>query len=669
MNGLNPFSCASIIVFFAFLAIAVIMAAKRLDVVRPLRLFGIGIVIADWLMMVSLLEELDTLEALHEKLTFGLPAFISSAVMLAGQMVTLNIDYVTYMAASKGLLLFFTVLCVLTPVVWGGVVLTLFERFSSWLSYQLFRQFVPVYFFSELHEKSLALARDIRKERKQRCLCIFCGNSERISSELKEEAKSSSFLLFRKPETAYVKSPQHAQIFFEISANQDENLSHCTQLIASFTAKYGEADYSRTGIFLFSEQEEAPLLLSSTDKKGLPVVVVDRDRFFANDLLFSHPLYEALATGEKVFSLLIVGAGRLGVTILKTALTCGQLDSDYTIKITVIDADALRCEKMLRLECPELFNGEYRLSFHNADVCTDDFSRCLDNHGTDVNYVCVCGESDEHNIHTALYLRSYYLRRDVTADKRPFIAVAVRNGTKNAVIPEFTAVPRERMIQKKWGISSPDAKNYNLFPFYGDNTLYSARVLDTPLEKISLNVHFAYEDAFTGGKADEHSVRKTYYRNETDTRSNRANALHIRYKLFLLGYDMKAYAEASEQEKEESGSLLQELQRTINEKILPLSQAEHKRWNAFMRGEGWCSASFEQARQAHTHKIQQAKLHGCLCSWDELDPFIKAFDAKFKEYDACLVRDIPILLGLQPGKDNISGVHYVLVRRQHEIHR
>lgn len=645
----------SLIVFLVSILFATVFAIKKLDIVKPLRIFGIGLAFCDFIILIPILHNVgDCGEFLSSS--------VSSAIMNMVQLVTLNVGYDSLVksASDSNVLLFFTILCVLTPVVWGGVVLTLFENFSSYLAYQVFSFFVPVYIFSELNEKSLMLAKSIKSQKKKKCLCLFCGISENTMPELKEDAKDNIFLLLKKNESSCIKPPANSQSYFEISEDQSENLTQTCNLIQAYTEKYGEADYSNLKIYLFSEQEEAPILLSSTDKKGIPVILVDRDRFFANDLLFTQPLYEVVSENEKCISVLIVGNGRMGRTILRTAVWSAQLGKTYRLKISVIDKNADFCEKSLRLECPEFFNGEYDISFYNADVETDEFKYCLDEHCSDVNYICVCSESDELNIHTALYLRSYYFRKNFSSFSKPFIALYVKDGAKNAIIPEFTVLTREKVQAKKIEVNSESAMNYNLYAFGGDNTLYSAYLLESPLEKLALNVHFGYELSFSDGKASEIEARKVYYSNETNIRSNRANALHIRYKLFLLGYDLKT--DCSEQEIKENEKLSSELKSDIEKNLLALSQTEHDRWNAFMRSEGWGTVSLEQAKKIGKHKITRAKLHACLCSWEELDS-LSEFDPKFKEYDEIMIKNIPYLLGLENNRINISGVRYALTCR------
>ena len=649
----------SVVFFVCTLLIAVFVAVRKLDIVKPLRIFGIGLFFADCIVLVPILA---AVIKWNDKIDIA--TALSAAVMNAAQLVTLNASYETLLPqASDWTLFYFIPLCILSPIVWGGVVLTLLESFSSWLAYRIFRLFVPVYFFSELTENSFMLAKSIKsaeKTRKKKCLCIFCDIHSGTSTELKEEAKDNAFLLFKNAETAYVKNPKHSQTFFELSENQDENLAHTRQLIDCYAEKYVNADFSAVKIYLFSEQEEAPLLLSSTDKKGIPVVLVNRHRFIANDLLFNHPLYEVLSETEKTMNVLIIGAGKIGTELLKTVLWCGQLGSEYPLKLTVIDKDAEAIKNTLQLGCPEFFNGEYNITFLQTDVTDHHFLHYLSEHCADANYVCICTGDDERNIQTALHVRAHYLRKDVTASKKPFIAVEVKNRIKNAIVPEFTAKTRERL--KKTELNSHKAMNYHLMAFGGDNQLYSTQIPNSPLEKLAMNVHFAYELAFSEGKASEKDSRKNYYFNETNIRSDRANALHIRYKLFLLGYDIKPAEDSSDAEKKESGELIKALQKKIDTELLQLQKIEHERWNAFMRGEGWQSASMEQAEKAGNHKIARAKLHACLCSWERLDAFSK-FDPKFKEYDKQLVQQIPVLLGLTEGKENTSGVRYMLTKR------
>lgn len=638
-NSLPPtpnFWVSLSICIFAFL-ISLIVAVKKLDIVKPLRIFGLGLFLSDVILLIPLfLDEIAQKNYGIDNL--GKTAAFFSAIMNAAQMVTLDADFPALFTDVSGSFLggtvFLGILCFLTPVVCGGIALTFFDGIAGKFVYRLFRTYVPVYFFSELSENSLYLAKSVQDQRNGRCLCVFCGISESISSELKESAKISRFLLFRKNEANYLNSPDYEQIYFELSENQDENLSHTRDLIDSYIKRFGEVDYSAIKIFLFSEQEEAPLLLREMDKKGMPVVIVNRHRLVVNNLLFTYPLYNVLSDNAKTMSVLIVGAGKVGRELLRTCLWCGQLGSEYQLKITVIDKNASVIKRSMQLECPEFFTGEYNISFLEVDATTADFQICLDENCAAANYICVCLDNDEMNIRTALYMRSYYQRKDVLNAETPFISAFVKNSIKNMHVSDIGC---------------------HIKAFGGNNLIYSYALIDSELEKLALNVQQIYEKTGT----DKNKILQDYYKDEYGIKSNRANAIHIRYKLFSLGYDMHIASDEELRKKNNDFSLLED-------DVQRLARIEHDRWNAYTRGEGWCRASLEQIEKTKNSasKIPNAKLHACLCSWDELDEVSKYLHTDYKKYDEDFVRNIPQILGLESSKQNISGVRYVLVKRK-----
>ena len=99
-----------------------------------------------------------------------------------------------------------------------------------------------------------------------------------------------------------------------------------------------------------------------------------------------------------------------------------------------------------------------------------------------------------------------------------------------------------------------------------------------------------------------------------------------------------------------------------------LKELEHGRWNAFMRSEGWQGATVAEAEKygAFTdgnHKFIRAKLHPCICSWDELDGVSERFDPSFKHYDEVFITEITSVLGLvDEGRINIARAQYVLTK-------
>ena len=89
-------------------------------------------------------------------------------------------------------------------------------------------------------------------------------------------------------------------------------------------------------------------------------------------------------------------------------------------------------------------------------------------------------------------------------------------------------------------------------------------------------------------------------------------------------------------------------------RILNLQKYEHKRWSLFYYSEGWEGPTMDDILvyrkllgpdENKIHKYVLARLHGCLCSWDELDDFEKEYD-EVKIYDEVFIRDLPSILGI-----------------------
>jgi hypothetical protein len=664
----------AVLLFCVFLSLAV---HRRRDLAAAMRVFALGIVLTNLVMMLPLLPRMDSVPQDPSKSIFLGDALRANPVrsfFFALQMGSLDADYSKLLSAVResattGYGLFFTVLCVLSPLVFGGFIVTLFEGATARIKYHAFRRFSDVFYFSELNENSVMLAESIAM-RDKKILIVFCNCRSAEESAHESRAREAGFVLLPESECSLTRRSAHRQYYFEIAENQDENLSRTKKLIARYTAKKKQ-NVDLLKVFLFSEQEEAGFTLSSIDKKGLDVVLINRDRSVAYSLLLENPLYRAIGNGKKEVSVLVVGTGKIGNEIIRACVWCGQLGSEYSLRIQVVDKDAERYRSCLKKECPELFCGDYDISFYQADVETDAFTQILDANCRDVNYIAVCLGDDELSIHTALYLRSLYLGNDPDFRNEPAISVLVSERTKSESLRSFAAIDRERLVKKGLSDSSEYAQNYNLFPFGSWYSIYSRGfIVDSAVERLALNTHAAYEEMFGNGPVPEKDIRVSYTHSETNRRSDRANAVHIGYKLFLLGYRLKQKSSATAGEIAASGKYAEELLGKLRDKptVERLKKIEHDRWNAFMRGEGWRGATIDEAIKygAYTsgnHKFIRAKLHPCICSWDELDDVAKKFDPKFKYYDEAFITGIPSVLGLvDDGQINITKVQYILAK-------
>ena len=149
--------------------------------------------------------------------------------------------------------------------------------------------------------------------------------------------------------------------------------------------------------------------------------------------------------------------------------------------------------------------------------------------------------------------------------------------------------------------------------------------------------------------------------------------MHIKNKLFLMGLELKPCdGEPEENQIKETENALAIFAKNISDKerMEKLQQVEHERWLAFHFAEGWKSPSLEETLiyrellEKKKHKYVLARLHGCLCSWKDLDALEKVY-GKFKIYDEMFIREIPSIIGCQknnPG--NIAGIKFLLTVRE-----
>ena len=444
------------------------------------------------------------------------------------------------------------ILLVLAPIFTFGFVLSLFKNLSANVNY-LASFFSDVYVFSELNEKSLVLASDIKAKNKNAVIAftdVFEENEE-SSFELMEEAKKLHAICFKKDVLA-VNFKKHSQkktiSFFTIGVNETENLNQSLKLLEKFK------DRDNTNLYVFSTSIESKLLLSSTEHGYVKVRRINEVQSLINRILYEQGeiIFDSAREGEnggKDISAVVIGMGRHGTEMVKALSWYGQMDG-YNLEINAFDKDPLAKEKFVAL-APELmsekYNGvkvdgeaQYKIDVHSGfDVDTISFAESI----TKINnatYVLVALGNDEANIKTAINLRMYFERIKI----HPIIQAIVYSS------------------QQRRALS--DIKNFNGQPydidFIGDmeSSYVVDVIIDSELEEDALQRHLKWGE------------EKDFWNYEYNYRSSVASAIHMkaRIKCKIPGADKKT----------------EELTATERNIIEVL---EHKRWNTYMRAEGY----------------------------------------------------------------------------------
>lgn len=482
-----------------------------------------------------------------------------------------------------------SVIYVVAPMFTIGVVLSLFKNVSANLKY-LRTYFKDVYVFSELNDKSIVLATDIKSKHKKSAIVftdVFEDNEEKIY-ELIEQARNLGAICFKK-DILVVNFKKHSGSksisFFAIGSNETENLNQSLKLIENYR------DRDNTHIYIFSTKIESELLLTAIDKGKVKVRRINEVQSLVNRILYERGniIFDSAredTNGDKRISAVVVGMGNHGTEMVKALTWYGQMDG-YHLEINAFDKDELAEKKFVAL-APELmssdYNGvdvegeaQYQITIHpDVDVQTITFADKISKI-TNASYVFVALGNDDMNINTAVNLRMNFERIKI----HPVIQAVVYNSQQRRALE---------------GIANYRGQAYDI-EFVGDiESSYTEDVIiDSELEEDALKRHLKW------GKEEE------FWMYEYNYRSSMASAIHMkaRVKCGIPGADKK-----EEELSDEERNIIEVL--------------EHRRWNAYMRSEGYVFSGSKEK----SSRNDLAKMHHDLVDFSSLTEEEKRKDSK-----------------------------------------
>lgn len=343
--------------------------------------------------------------------------------------------------------------------------------------------------------------------------------------------------------------------FFAMAEDESKNVNQALRLVDM----YGKRE--NTHLYVFATSTESEVLLASSQNLNMKVRRVDHIQSLVNRTLYDKGsrLFRDAVTqenGEKVISAVVVGLGKFGTAMTKSLSWYCQMDG-YRVRITAFDQDKLALERFSAL-CPELMSPEYNGVYVDgeAQYCIDirsdisvDTKRFADQIMAlrDTSYVLVALGSDEMNIRTAVNLRMLFERCGI----KPVIETLVYDTDKRKALN---------------GLRNFKKQPYDI-EFIGDiESFYTEEVIiDSELEEEALRRHKEW-----GSEAE-------FWGYEYNYRSSIALAIHARAK----------------REQGIAGAVKPENALTKQEREA-LEKLEHRRWNAYMRSEGYiCSGSLD----------------------------------------------------------------------------
>ncbi|MBE6641849.1 MAG: hypothetical protein E7619_09735 [Ruminococcaceae bacterium] len=489
---------------------------------------------------------------------------------------------------------YFAVLFVLAPLLTFGFVLSFFKNASAYCKYL----FVPkrgVYVFSELNDKSLALANSLAKTNKHKRLFVFTDvfeQDEEHSFELVEKAKEIKAICFKKDiitinfRFRFVFGT--VLNFFTIGADESENINQAIKLIEKLKFR------KNTNLYVCSTQVEAELLLakafnsckedgSDDDSIKIKVRRVNEVQALVARTLYNEgheKIYGSAqedGSGVKKINAVIIGMGQHGTEMTKALSWFCQMDG-YQVEINAFDLDENADIKFKSL-CPELMSDEYngrfdvpddakyKISVHpKIDVNTSTFDNAIMALPR-TTYAFVALGNDEKNIATAVKLRTMFERLGYD----PVIQAIVYNSDKKKALADATNFKGQKFR----------------IDFIGDmESSYSEEViLDSDVEEAALKRHLKW------GKESE------FWQYDYNYKSSVASAIHRRVKELckVPGIEKEPAARTDEERR-------------------AIRVIEHSRWNAYMRSEGYVYGGTTDK----SGRNDLAKTHNCLVAFKKL---------------------------------------------------
>lgn len=525
---------------------------------------------------------------------------IFNSMAHALQTFSMDEEYTTYILDGKEMLrsivgsdstsvlaygLYASFLNFIAPIAGGAIIFeilaSIFPRIKLRLSYCSFWK--EKYYFSELNERSLALAKSIcgmYRSRFFRPTIIFTDTyvdrEEEKDSEMLLEARALGAVCIRDDLSHITKTRLGKRKFVLIdepkTATEIKNLQTLTNLSDEFNYKYLKG----SEIYLFSQDDTyAQIELQVRDrlekkygvpKEKLPTIIpIQSYRNLISNLLVKLPLYEPLigkrknVEGITDLNVTILGSGAIGTEMFLSAYWFGQmLDCQLTINIvsqeseesfwgridyvnpeirhTTIPKDPiLRYNKKGDCSDPYCF-----VHYIQSDIKSGGFRNVMSGGaGTpnllDTDYFVVALGSDEDNLSVADKLRQYVGQHHIAVheNRKTIIAYVIYNSdlceTLNRKKQYCSFSPNPDIYMQAFGslneVYSVDNAFMTKHALLAKETGEAYRALQRKHD------HVAENKSRADAKNDDE-----YWSNNYNYWANLARVMHIKYKVYSLGW-------------------------------------------------------------------------------------------------------------------------------------
>lgn len=452
----NNIILISALIFFAGIVIAPFRFKYKKDkFFTPFKIIFVGTFISAITLFMPIY--LETFES-HEH-SFWISLF--SSIQHTFRLFALDGEYLGFIEIVEKIILnepttlsFYVILCttlyLVAPILTFTFLLLMLKNFIALVSYRCVLWWKETHVFSELNDKSVALAKSIiereignsflKKISKlfRKDIIVFTDvivDNEEQTSDLIDEAKKLGAILFYKDieSLSIAKSYTKRKVkIYLISENENEKIKQANHIMKNY-------DFPGIELYVFSESTQSQIILRHKKVENIKVVRVNdiRTLIYHNLDTYGMRLFEKAHKNNfdkksqtSTISAVIVGFGRYGKEMLKALAWFCQYPK-FNLVINVFDSDP-KAEDYFKFHFPGMDNrrstlektdnfkdGEdnYTINFYSGiDVNSPEFKEkfdAIDN----PTYIFVCLGSDEDNINAALNIRTLCESRGLSIDK------------------------------------------------------------------------------------------------------------------------------------------------------------------------------------------------------------------------------------------------------------
>lgn len=460
-----------------------------------------------------------------------------------------------------------------------------------------------------------------------------------------------------------------ASLFFLLDDDYMKNF-HDFLTVLNHIKSIGKHSSSNIAIYIRTNEEQYASLIDTSlkliNEENIVLFTIDDDKWPAQHLLFNHPLFYPIHTLRNIdldhrmpnkyttINYTVVSESNDNLTnwLIREAFWLSTLwYKKVHFNISIVSPEYEQISSRLRYECPGIFSDVSTSEVSSVQIRTPtteidnlqspklltELSKiCSEPHGA-FNYIVINTAKDITSMNLAIKIREQSIRQLIQSNTKP-------NRSTLPIIAFHCPDSDIAKIATKLCVQTIDQgsawyNNYNIIPFGMLGERYTFDSIDGGyLEHLAQATHLQYSGLdSTANCKDIQTALQNYFKRTYNRDSSMAVALSLPYRLFqtnpydsnsnhILPLDRWNITDSPYTKTLLSGSLAEKFKESLpeGENFTNLVRFEHSRWLRWMISRGWISATPEQNEiylkaGNPKHQLYIARMHGCICSFDELD--------------------------------------------------